>query len=107
MLFFADVEEEGEAGGVAGFAGFGVAEAVGFGDVGGAAEEDLAFGLAVGDEDAAEADVGDDDAMGEVVDVEGDGAGGAVAIYFEHGGDHSAGGDSELEGFERLSSGFG
>ena len=81
-LLVADVEEEGERGGVAGFAGLCVAEAVGVGDVGGALEEYLAFGLAVGDEDAAQADVGDDDAVGEVVDVEGDWAGGAVAIYF-------------------------
>src|SRR6476660_6574849 len=63
----AHMQQQRQRSGIAGFAGFGEAETIGFADVGGAADEDLPLTLAFGDEHAAEADVSYDDAAGAVV----------------------------------------
>ena len=82
----------------AGFVGDGVAEAVGFGHPAFGAEEDFALILVFGNEDAVEADVIDDDAVGEILDLEGDEFVVAIATNFEHGGDGAAGSDGDFRG---------
>jgi hypothetical protein len=62
----ADFDEDGEGRLAAGFVGDGEGEAVGFGDPAFGAEEDFAVVLVFGNKDAVEADVIDDDAVGEV-----------------------------------------
>ena len=64
-----------------------------FWDPGFGAEEDGSFGLFFGDEHAGEADVIDDDAVGEVGDFEGDAVFEAVALDAQLGGDFATGGD--------------
>src|SRR3954447_8618153 len=81
---------------VAGLPGPGVAQAVRVGDPRGALEEDLPLGLALGDEDAVQTDVGDDDAVGQVLDVEADGAGEPVPLDAEPRRDELAGDDGDL-----------
>ena len=60
-------------------------------------EEYLPFVLALGDEHAVEADIIDDDAVGQVLNEEGDEILVAVALDPEPGGEALAGSDDEFE----------
>jgi hypothetical protein len=72
-------------------------------DPGLGAEEDGALGLLFGDEDAGEADVVDDDAVGQVGNVECDAVVEVVALDAKVTGDGAAGGDGDFgEGGEGL-----
>ena len=93
---FTDVEEKRTGGLIAGLVFDRVTEAVGFGNPFGGGEEDFALVLAFGNEDAVEADIIDDDAVGKVFDGEGDQVFVAVPFDAEPRRNGLAGSDREL-----------